>query len=172
VLLPLSILPLALFALLLYLQVALGIAFAISAGAILVGLIAATVIVRRITQPIRSLTWAALGMAAGDLAGPRLAGRNDELGELVEAFNRLSDELRGAYENIDGRVEARTRQFATAAEIGRATTSILTAEDLLARAAELIRDRFGFDHVLIFLADESARTVVLTEAAGPAAAEL
>ena len=73
---------------------------------------------------------------------------------------------------MDSRVEARTRQLATAAEIGRAAASILTAEDLLARSAELIHDRFGFDHVLIFLVDDNARSVVLSEAAGPAAAQL
>lgn len=175
VLLPLTVLPLALLALLVYFQVAFNTAIAIASGAMVISLLGVFFAIRRITMPLRSLTDVATAMAGGDLASARLAGltsRNDELGQLAEAYNRLSAELRGVYENLDSRVEARTRQLATAAEIGRAATSILTAEDLLARSAELIRDRFGFDHVLIFLVDDSARAVALSEAAGPAAGEL
>ncbi len=172
VLLPLTVLPLALFALLVYRQVPFNTAFAIAVGAMVISLLGVIFVIRRIAMPLQSLTEVVTGMATADLAPAKLVNRKDELGQLAEAFNRQSAELRDVYENLDNRVEARTQQLATAAEIGRAATSILTAEDLLARSAELIRDRFGFDHVLIFLVDDSARSVVLSEVAGPAAAQL
>jgi nitrate/nitrite-specific signal transduction histidine kinase len=171
-LLPLSVLPLALFVLLIYQQVDLNTAIALAITAMVITMLGIVFVIRRITVPLQSLTEVAMGMAGGDLTSTISITRNDEVGLLAEAFNRLSGELRGVYESLDSRVEARTQQLATAAEIGRAATSILTAEDLLARSAELIRDRFGFDHVLIFLVDDGARSVVLTEAAGPAAGQL
>ena len=44
---------------------------------------------------------------------------------------------------------------------------MFSAADLLGRSAELIHDRFGYEHVLIFLLDETGRMAVLSEAAGP-----
>ena len=172
VLLPLAILPLALLALLVYFQVTFNTAITIASVVLVISLLGVIFAVRRLTVPLQSLTDVATGLGGGELAPAKLTNRKDELGQLAEAYNHISAELRGVYENLDSRVETRTRQLATAAEIGRAATSILTAEDLLARSAELIRDRFGFDHVLIFLVDDSARAVVLSEAAGPAAGEL
>ncbi|MEP7358794.1 MAG: GAF domain-containing protein [Anaerolineales bacterium] len=169
VVLPLSLLPLALFVVLLFGQVDRNTAIALAFGAMVITLISLVFIIRRLTVPLQSLTEAAMGMAGGDLATPIAVNRVDEVGLLAESFNRLSAELRTVYENLDNRVEARTQQLSTAAEIGRAATSILTAEDLLARSAELIRDRFGYDHVLIYLLDDGAQAVVLSEAAGPAA---
>ena len=172
VLLPLTVLPLLLFAILVYLHIDFNTAIVIAVVTLVISLLGVIFVVRRVTVPLQSLTEAAAAMAGGDLAPANLASRSDELGQLADAYNRMSAELRGVYENLDSRVEARTQQLATAAEIGRAATSILTAEDLLARSAELIRERFGFDHVLIFLVDDNARSVLLTEAAGSAAAQL
>jgi nitrate/nitrite-specific signal transduction histidine kinase len=172
VILPLSLLPFVLFAVLVLLNVELNIAVAVAAVALVIGLLGIILATRRATAPLQSLADAASGLASGEMTAPLSAGQPGEVGQLAGAFNHLSAELRGVYDSLDSRVEARTRQLATAAEIGRASASILTAEDLLARSAELIRDRLGYDHVLIFLLDESARSVVLSEAAGPAAESL
>ncbi len=53
------------------------------------------------------------------------------MGLLAEAFNSMSGELRGPYQDLEHKVEARTQQFETAAEVGRAATSSLSTEDLL-----------------------------------------
>ena len=64
-LVPLTILPLALFALLIYRQVAFNTAIAIAIGAMVISLFAVIFAIRRITRPLRSLTHAALPMAGG-----------------------------------------------------------------------------------------------------------
>jgi HAMP domain-containing protein len=127
---------------------------------------------RRLTQPIGALTEGALRLAGGDLTSQVSITRNDEIGLLAEAFNRMSTDLRELYEGLESKVEARTRQLAAAADVGRTITSILGTEELLSRTVELIRDRFGYYHVTVFLLDESGQYAVLREATGRVGAQL
>ncbi|MCC7360242.1 MAG: GAF domain-containing protein [Anaerolineales bacterium] len=126
----------------------------------------------RITSPLRALTEVAMRMAGGDLSSSVKINRNDEIGLLAEAFNGMSSELRGLYQDLERKVEARTQQLAAAAEVGRAATSILSTDELLRRTVDLIRDRFGYYHVSVFLLDEAGQTAVLQEATGEIGAQL
>jgi GAF domain-containing protein len=78
----------------------------------------------------------------------------------------MADDLSGLYASLEARVEERTRQVRTAAEVAHAVTSTPNLDDLLRRAVELIRDRFGYDHVTIFLLDDDGRRAVVREATG------
>jgi HAMP domain-containing protein len=127
---------------------------------------------RRLTRPIEALTEGALRLAGGDLTGQVSIERNDEIGLLAQAFNSMSAELQGLYRDLERKVDERTRQLAAAAETGRIITSILGAEELLARTVELIRDRFGYYHVSVFLLDESGECAVLRESTGEVGARL
>jgi len=66
-------------------------------------------------------------------------------------------------EEVVGR---RTAQLATAAEIGRAASSMLDLSELLRRTLELIRDRFGYYHASIFLLDETGTQAAIRESTG------
>ncbi len=127
---------------------------------------------RVITGPLRVLTEGVLRLAGGDLTSMVKVNRNDEAGVLGEAFNRMATELRGLYQDLEAKVAARTRQLEAAAEVGRAATSILSTDQLLARTVELIRERFGYYHVSVFLLDESGRWAQLREATGEVGAQL
>jgi HAMP domain-containing protein len=129
-------------------------------------------VTRRLTQPIQALTEGALRMASGDLSSQVPVERNDEIGVLSQAFNSMSTQLRELYASLESKVDARTRQLSAAAEVGRAATSILSTEELLARTAQLIRERFGYDHVSIFLLDERRAYAVLRESTGEAGTRL
>ena len=126
----------------------------------------------RITGPLRALTEVAMRMAGGDLSSTVKIKRNDEIGLLAEAFNGMSSELRGLYHDLERKVEARTQQLAAAAEVGRAATSILSTEELLRRTVDLIRDRFGYYHVSVFLLDDAGENAILQEATGEVGAQL
>src|SRR5207244_3124375 len=139
---------------------------AVSLGAIGISVLGVVFFTRRITRPLQSLTEVAMRMAGGDLTSTASVKRRDELGLLAEAFNSMGAELRGLYQDLERRVEARTQQLATAAEIGRAATSILSTEALLSRSVDLIRDRFGYYHVSFFLLDDTGRWALLSEATG------
>ncbi|MEP7016261.1 MAG: PAS domain S-box protein, partial [Verrucomicrobiota bacterium] len=73
---------------------------------------------RSIAEPLRQLTNAATGFAAGrtDLQMP--ASRADEIGDLALAFNSMMDKrkqaekaLRASHEELEGRVEERTSEL-------------------------------------------------------------
>ena len=127
---------------------------------------------RLLTGPLQALTEGALRLAGGDLNAMVKVKRGDEIGVLAETFNGMATELRGLYQDLEGKVEARTQQLQAAAEVGRAATSILSTDELLARTVDLIRDRFGYYHVSIFMLDETQRWAILQEATGEAGVQL
>jgi nitrate/nitrite-specific signal transduction histidine kinase len=144
-----------------------------SLGGLVVSALGVFFFTRRVlTGPLQSLTDGALRLAGGDLGAMVQIRRQDEIGLLADTFNSMATELRGLYQDLESKVEARTQQLEAAAEVGRAATSILSADELLARTVDLIRDRFGYYHVSIFMLDETNRWAVLQEATGEAGAQL
>lgn len=126
----------------------------------------------RMLRPLATLTTFSERISRGEWSHRVPEEREDELGTLAASLNRMAEELSGVYRSLEARVEERTRQIRTAAEVARAVTSTPRLEDLLLRAVELIRDRFGFYHVSIFLLDAQGRTAVLRESTGQIGAVL
>src|SRR3970282_1861120 len=73
----------------------------------------------------------------------------------------FSRDLSVMYRSLEARVEARTQQIRTAAAVARAVVSTPVLNDLMRRAVELIRDRFGYYHVSIFMLDDEGKMAVL-----------
>lgn len=65
-------------------------------------------------------------------------------------------------------VQQRAVQLQTAAEVARATSSLLQPQELLERAVELIRERFDYYYVGAFLTDAEGRWAVLRAGTGEA----
>ncbi len=145
--------------------IGLGIALVIGA----VGLLAA----RAATRPLQALTATATRIAAGDLAQVAPAERQDEIGELAQAFNSMTAQLRGLIGSLEQRVaertsdlERRSRYLATSAEVGRTVASILEANQLPRQVVELIRDKFNLYYVGMFVVDETGEWAVLRAGTG------
>jgi len=68
--------------------------------------------------------------------------------------------------------EHRARQLETSAEVGQTIGQILDLDVLLPQVVELIRDRFSYDHVQIFLMDKRNRYAVLEASTGEAGRQL
>ena len=126
----------------------------------------------RMLRPLRTLTEFSERISKGEWQHRVPEERNDELGTLAASLNRMAEELSGLYRTLEARVEERTRQIRTAAEVARAVTSTPQLEDLLRRAVDLIRERFGFYHVSIFLIDDEGKNAVLRESTGQIGAVL
>jgi HAMP domain-containing protein/putative methionine-R-sulfoxide reductase with GAF domain len=120
----------------------------------------------RLLRPLGQLAELADRVSHGDWTHRVPAARDDEIGALAVSFNRMADDLSGLYGSLEARVEERTRQVRTAAEVARAVTSTPNLDDLLRRAVDLIRDRFGYYHVTIFLLDETGANAVVRESTG------
>ncbi len=98
------------------------------------------------------------GHISSALQGTRLVAQVEE---HARALRETNEALR-----------RRAVQLETNIEIGRAITSIFDVDQLLRQTVELIRDRFGFYHVGIFLLDETGEWAVLREATGEAGAQM
>jgi nitrate/nitrite-specific signal transduction histidine kinase len=148
---------------------------AIGLLAFLLAVIAAITIVRSITKPITALVKASQDVIDGNFAIHAETDREDELGMLTEAFNKMTDELKVLVSGLETRVADRTRdlehrslELQTAALIARDTSLASNINDLLNRTTRLIRERFGYYHVGIFLNDDKGEYTVLRSAAGDA----
>jgi GAF domain-containing protein/HAMP domain-containing protein len=133
----------------------------------------------RLADPIHRLASAAQQIGAGQWDVPLPQAGNDEIGVLSQAFATMTGQLRELMEGLEQRVAERTReleyravQLATAAEVSRAATSVLNPDELMRQTVDLIRDRFGFYYVGLFLLDGSRRWAVLRAGTGEAGRQM
>jgi GAF domain-containing protein len=90
------------------------------------------------------------------------------LAEMNRELQASRDELRVRTRKL----EQRAGQLRAAAEVTRDTTAARELDELLDRAVDMIRRRFGFYHAGVFLADEAGEWVVLRAATGDAGRQL
>jgi GAF domain-containing protein/HAMP domain-containing protein len=126
----------------------------------------------QVVKPILSLASITSRFAEGDLQGRAEVRGNNELTLLSASFNRMADQLSKLYTSLQERVEERTRQIRTAAEVAQVLTTAFNLDDLLKSTATLIVERFGYYHAGIFLMEEGGHSASLRSAYGPSAEEM
>jgi GAF domain-containing protein/HAMP domain-containing protein len=129
----------------------------------------------RITSPLAKLVRTTEQIAAGNLQMTVDAEQLDEIGDLSNSFNSMTIQLRGWVTSLEQRVADRTRdlenrskQLRMAAEVTREATSAQDLNELLRKAVNLVHDRFGYDHVAIYLVDDQAEYAVFMAGTGEA----
>lgn len=139
--------------------------------------IIATWVARALTNPILTLTKVANLISQGDQNARATVKSTDEIGLLASAFNSMTDQLRSVLIGLEQRIFERTAELQrnkleleTIADVTREITIIRDLDTLLRVSAGLIRDRFKYYHVGIFLVDERGENAVL-QAANSAAAD-
>jgi signal transduction histidine kinase/CheY-like chemotaxis protein len=92
----------------------------------------------------------------------------------IRGATTLVSQAASAIQNIGLLEESRriAGQLQTAAEIAKDTSGTLALDALLARAVNLLRDRFGFYHASIFLIEETGKRAVIRESTGIAGEEM
>jgi class 3 adenylate cyclase/HAMP domain-containing protein len=73
---------------------------------LVLGVLGAWVLARRITGPVLALEESAARMAAGDLAHRSSVASTDEIGSLSRAFNRMADVLERSFARLRGTLSA------------------------------------------------------------------
>ncbi|MEW6084295.1 MAG: GAF domain-containing protein [Chloroflexota bacterium] len=140
-------------------------AAAASTLVLILGLLALFLLIRRTLQPIQVLTRAASEISEGNqMAYVNLKPESDEIGILIDAFNRMTSQLRGSITDLEQRVAERTHdleeqsnRLRLAAEISQSSLSVKRLDELLERSARLIYERFNYYHVGIFLIDSEKK---------------
>ncbi len=90
--------------------------------------------------------------------------------EDAELLTAMTNQLAASLTNTELLLQTRKRalQLQTSAEISRAASSILELDQLLPQAVELIRNRFSFYYVGIFLVDDAQTWAILRAGTGDA----
>jgi GAF domain-containing protein/HAMP domain-containing protein len=134
---------------------------------------------RRLTRHASQLTAEKLQLDGGEFAGEIQIHTHDELEDLAQAFNQMSGELAQAFETLEDKVADRSRslerrslELETIAEVAREITIIHDLNTLLNVSANLIRERFKYYHVGIFLVNDRGDFAVLRAASSIAASQM
>lgn len=148
--------------------------------ALLLGSLGLILLTRRTLRPIQQLTSVISDIAEGNIMrNINIAPGNDEVGVLINVFNRMTLQLRSSIAELEQHVADRTQdlenqtlRLRAAAEIARDTASARDLGELLERSAQLILDRFQFYHVGIFMLDKNREYAVLSAAPTAAGREM
>jgi GAF domain-containing protein/HAMP domain-containing protein len=124
---------------------------------------------RIVFRPLQVLTEITSKFAAGDFNARAEIKSQNEIGLLADSFNHMAGELTELYRSLEQKVDERTRQIRTAAEVAQRATSATNLDELLNRTVELIVQQFGYYHAAIYLVDRSGKYAVIRAAYSPAA---
>jgi GAF domain-containing protein len=125
------------------------------------------------SEEIRRLLFIPL-LTSGGAAGTIVVGAPDVSHtfspENLEIGRVVADQLAIWFENrqLLAATQHRSERLQTAAEVSRAASSILEADELINTSVNLIRDHFNFYYVGLFLLDEAREWAVLRAGTGRA----
>ncbi len=128
--------------------------------------------IRRMLQPIGTLTSTVYAIAAGDLNRKAVVKSQDEIGTLAATFNDMTSRLRESFSTLEQRVADRTRNLELAGEVGRTVSQVRALDVMLKDAAEIIRTQFDLYYVQVYLANPSQTTLLLKAGTGSVGAQL
>jgi GAF domain-containing protein len=105
-----------------------------------------------------------------EVSGAPIRDTSEEIVGSVATFQDITArrQARTERERLLMNMQSRLLQLQTAAEVSRAATSILDINELLNTSVNLIRDRFGYYYVGLFLVDEDKKFAVLSAGTGEA----
>jgi signal transduction histidine kinase len=98
---------------------------------LIAGAVAAWLISRQISAPLKNLSDAARDISAGDYSRRADVHREDELGFLADSFNNMARQIEEAHHGLEVRVRERTKELETAlGELHEAQETLVRKEKL------------------------------------------
>ena len=92
---------------------------------LVVGIIAAWILSRRITRPLRDLTLAADAISTGNYAYRAPVARRDETGRLADAFNTMAERVQQSHDDLERQIAESRMLAARLEEANRAKADFL-----------------------------------------------
>jgi GAF domain-containing protein/HAMP domain-containing protein len=121
--------------------------------------LALTLGIKRVIQPLRSLSEITRKFAEGDWKQRANVQSDDEVGSLANSFNYMANEIGDVYHSLEQKVEERTRQIQTAAEVAQSITTLSSLDEMLKKTTELLVQQFGYHQASIYIVDRSGKFV-------------
>lgn len=136
--------------------------------ALALGAVLSYYVSRAISDPIKELIETFDKIEQGDLSQRAPISATDELGIVTMHFNRMVSRLEALQNTLEQQVVERTKQLTATNEVGKAASSSLDPDEMLAKVIHLFPQQFGYYYAAIYLLDPSEKWVELKEATGEA----
>ncbi|HMR65612.1 MAG TPA: GAF domain-containing protein [Anaerolineae bacterium] len=138
----------------------------LQAAILVLGVGFAVIVTRSITEPLFHLVWTAHRATAGELTAQAWVVSSDEVGELAEAFNRMTARVRELVDSLESQVQARTVDLALSIEVGQRAAAVRELDDLLPMITDFIKERFELYYAHIYFVDDLGHNLVIQYGTG------
>jgi signal transduction histidine kinase/HAMP domain-containing protein/ActR/RegA family two-component response regulator len=120
----------------------------------------------RLVRPITDLIDAAQEVAQGNLGQTITAETGDEIEDLADQFNLMSQQIQASYANLEQKVAARTRELATLNSIAAAVSHSLDLEETLSDALDKTMTTLDLEYGGFLLMEPDEETMTLRVSRG------
>ena len=132
---------------------------------LVVGLAVGAVIIAwvssRMTGPIRELRQGVATIGAGNLEHRTSIKTGDEIQDLADEFNKMTDALQNSYATLEQKVEQRTKEISALYGVTTAVNQSLALEDILNAVIAKTTEMFHFESTRVFLFDDEMEELQL-----------
>jgi signal transduction histidine kinase len=97
----------------------------VASAMLMIGIVVAWILSRRITRPLRELTVAADAVSAGNYAHRAPVAGRDETGRLAEAFNTMAERVQRSHDDLERQIDESRMLAARLEEANRAKADFL-----------------------------------------------
>ena len=139
---------------------------------LLFGAVYSYYLTKSVSDPLKELISSFDKIENSDLSVRLPVSGTDELGVVTMQFNRMVSRLEELRNSLEQQESKRTRRLAAMYEVGRAASSSLDPNELLARVIKVFTEQFNYYHAAIYLLDPSEKWAELKEASGEASSIL
>jgi signal transduction histidine kinase len=142
-----------------FLAFLLGLGVVVPVGIVLFGM-------RQIMRPMNELIGAANEIAGGNFHQRITASTGDEIETLAEQFNSMAAQLQLSYEDLERRVEDRTRELATLNRLAAVVSRSLDLGEILNDALDEALAIMGMERGQAFVLEEETERLTLITSRG------
>jgi signal transduction histidine kinase len=126
-----------------------------------VGLVIIAWVSSRMTGPIRELRQGVATIGAGNLEHRTSIKTGDEIQDLADEFNRMTDALQNSYATLEQKVEQRTKEISALYGVTTAVNQSLALEDILNAVIAKTTEMFHFESTRVFLFNDEMEELQL-----------
>src|SRR6266508_3787079 len=116
---------------------------------------------QKITRPIQELRQDVATIGAGSLEHRADIRTGDEIEELADEFNKMTDALQNSYATLEQKVDQRTKEISALYSVTTAVNQSLSLENILDAVIAKIAEIFRFESTRVYLFNDEMKELEL-----------